>query len=291
MVTSQGSAPVICSFRSPELTDAAAVAVIEAGATPQPMAWNEVAQWNDVAHRLGQSHCSALICDAAHPDGRSVDVITTARERRPWMPVLLYIPSHGMDVASISMIHGLGNVHVVAQYSANQEHTRLIAEVRKFIGELPANRVIRLMMTLIPDRTPTLQAYLRNALGALECGNVVRVHNAARGLKVSVRTLQRRLHGHHSLYPKEILDWATLIYTALLSHLGQEPVARIFSDLGLTSHDLYRLRNRLAAKVSGIRPAGPDQALPAAVDAFGRRCEASHGASRQVCREFLSGTT
>ena len=192
----------------------AAVAVIEAGATPQPMAWNDVAQWNDVAHRLGQSHCSALICDAAHPDGPSVDLITTARARRPWMPVLLYIPSHGLGLASVSMLPGLDNVHVVAQHSANQEHTRFIAEVRKFIGELPANRVIRLMMTLIPGTTPTLQAYLRNALEALECGNGVRVHAAAFGLTVSVRTLQRRLHRHHSLYPKEILDWVTLIYTA-----------------------------------------------------------------------------
>lgn len=85
-------------------------------------------------------------------------------------------------------------------------------------------------MGVVPDKTPILQAYLRSALWALECGKRVRVNAATAGLKVSVRTLQRRLNLQLLPYPKEMLDWATLIYTPFCQtwHKCRSPELRTF---------------------------------------------------------------
>ncbi len=273
--------PVICSLEDPELGAVAVRAVVDAGGAPRPITWD------DLVSQLNRFHYSALIYDLAPCDQRSWDIITAARSRCPWMPIMLYVAPTEPGLATIPLAQSLVNVRVLAQRPASSEHTEFTNEVGTFLDELPLERVLRLIMGVVPDKTPILQAYLSSALWALECGKRVRVNTATAGLKVSVRTLQRRLNLQLLPYPKEMLDWATLIYTALLSNVAQMPVSRIAHYLGLTSHDLYRLRHRLAPKAGGACLSGREQVLPSVVRAFATRCGVSEGGVDEVYQQLL----
>ncbi len=274
--------PVICSLEDPELGEVAVCAVVDAGGAPRPI------KWDDLVSQLSRFHYSALIYDLAPCDQRSLDIITAVRSQCPWMPIMLYVAPTELGLATIPLVQSLVNVRVLAQHPAGGEHTEFTNEVGTLLAELPLERVLRLIMGVVPDKTPILQAYLRSALWALECGKRVRVNTATAGLKVSVRTLQRRLSLQLLPYPKEMLDWATLIYTALLSNVAQMPVSRIAHYLGLTSHDLYRLRHRLAPKAGGARLSGREQVLPSVVRAFATRCGVSERGVNEVCGDLLS---
>lgn len=65
------------------------------------------------------------------------------------------------------------------------------------------------------------------------------------------------------------------------------PVSRIAYFLGLTSHDLYPLRHRLAPKAGGARLSGREQVLPSVVRAFAARCGVSERGVDEVSGQLL----
>ncbi len=257
------STPVICCMRSAELTDVVVRAVVEAGGIPRPGFWSDLS-------RLDGTLCSGLIYDLTPYDRRALDLITAIRQQCPWLPIMLYVAPTETALAAIPFVQGLDNVRVLVQSAVRTDHFEFTREVRRFVNELPLNRAVSMIEEVIPDKTPALRSYLRGALRSLERGERVRVDCAAAGLGVTARTFQRRLKLQHLPNPKEMLDWATLIYAAFLSDLAHMPVSRIARRFGLTSHDLYRLRSRLTPK-AGIRLSARSQ-LDTVVRAFAERC-------------------
>ena len=283
--TPHPSTPVICCMRSADLADVAVRAVVEAGGIPRPTVWNDLSL-------LDGAHSSGLIFDLTPYDRRALDLINTIREQCPWLPIMLYVAPTETALAAIPYVQGLDNVRVLVQSAVRTDHFEFTTEVRRFVRDLPLNQAVSMIEEVIPDKTPALQSYLRGALRSLECGERVRVDSATAGLGVTPRTFQRRLKVQHLPNPKEMLDWATLIYAAFLADLAHMPVSRIARRFGLTSHDLYRLRSRLTPKAGGIRLSGRSQ-LEAVVRAFAERCgsvERRIDRTSRPLQSFDSGT-
>ena len=283
--TPHPSTPVICCMRSADLADVAVRAVVEAGGIPRPTVWNDLS-------RLDGAHSSGLIFDLMPYDRRALDLINTIREQCPWLPIMLYVAPTETALAAIPYVQGLDNVRVLVQSAVRTDHFEFTTEVRRFVRDLPLNQAVSMIEEVIPDKTPALQSYLRGALRSLECGERVRVDSATAGLGVTPRTFQRRLKVQQLPNPKEMLDWATLIYAAFLADLAHMPVSRIARRFGLTSHDLYRLRSRLTPKAGGIRLSGRSQ-LEAVVRAFAERCgsvERRIDRTSRPLQSFDSGT-
>ena len=278
-------ASVVCSIRDPDLTDVAVRAVVAAGGVPRPTPWKELVSQAEA------SHCSALVYDLAPYDRRSCDIITATRDRCPWMSILLYVEPTAPAFAAFQFVHDLANVRILLQNAASNDNADFVEQLHTFVDELPLKQAIGLIADLIPDKTPIVRSYIRSALRALEYGESVRVHTALGGSESTVRTLQRSLKLQQLPNPKEMLDWATLIYAAFLSNRVEMPVSRIARYLGLSSHDLYRLRCRLAPKAGGVQLSRRRPVLASVVRAFATRCGISEGGVHEACGRLLGAAT
>jgi hypothetical protein len=194
---------------------------------------------------------AALVYDLM-PAERAVADLMDLKAVVPRLPVLLY-PPPSADVGSLLVRCGrLPLVRAQVQDPAGRCGAGLRAELRRILAGRPARQVWEIMMTLLPGRPRVVAAFLAATLRDLESnpGRPVQVSRLAAQLKRAPRSLERTCRRFALAAPREVCDWATLLFLTDAAAQAGQSTAAYTAAAGMDPQRLHRLRHRLLPRVA-----------------------------------------
>lgn len=198
---------------------------------------------------------AALVYDLSAWDPGAVAYLERrAREPEP-IPILLYLPPTGAAFATLSGVPRSGYVGVQIQARDADSLSYLRAAAADLVQTIPRVRILQLLTEAVPMLSGVGLLFGQRALRVLGAGQRPNVASVARGLGLSMRTLQRRFQADGLPAPKAFLDWLTLLYVRTIAESGQATAVRVAARAGISSNDLYRMRKRvrcLDAPMAGL---------------------------------------
>ena len=186
----------------------------------------------------------AMIHDLC-PWDRSESARLCRSARDAGVPVLLYLPATGAAFASLPH-HELGSgtrIQVQSRDGKSLDHLREATAAA--MEEVPRVRVTDLLRRRYPNIGSTGILFGYRALSLLALGQRPSVGMIAAALRVSPRTLERRMNTEGLPPPKSLLDWLTHEHLRCVSDCQGVSIARAATAIGLGGNDLYRLKKRL----------------------------------------------
>ena len=199
---------------------------------------------------------AALVYDLSPWDSAAVAYLERRVHEAKRIPILLYLPPTGAAFAALSRVPRSAylGVQIHARDAESLGHLR--AAATELVLAIPRVRILRVLTDAVPTLSNTALLFGQRVLRGLGAGQRPTVASVARGLGLSSRTLQRRLHADGLPAPKAFLDWLTLLYVQAVAESRQVTAARVAALAGITSNDLYRIRRRLR-DLAGSEPFRP----------------------------------
>ena len=180
-------------------------------------------------------------------------------ERRPELPVLLYLPATGPAFSALGGLPRTERVRIQVQLRDAQSLRCLKDSVSWLINSGPRLEVMGLLDSTVNNLPSTAYLFVHQVLVMLGAGCRPSVLSIARTLGVCSRTIERRLAHAHMPPPKRLLDWITMLYIATVAVSSGASICRCAAGVELSSNDVYRIRRSLL---------GPRSRQPAATQTF-----------------------
>ena len=222
---------------------------------------------------VSESHSySALIYDLAPWDDRAVVDINRLRRWRPELPILFYVPPVSQAVALLPRCAGIRNV----RFRMQDRNENGVAEFRRDIAWLvqsvPSGEIITRLRELFPEMPLSLLQLARYVLRTSGVKQRPTVESAARALRLSKRTLERRVRCDGLPAPKELIDWITLLHVSFVASRGSTSISRVVRCAGINANDLYRIKSRLADRAGRQLRSQAEDRFSDVLAAFAARC-------------------
>ena len=180
-------------------------------------------------------------------------------ERRPELPVLLYLPPTGTAFSALGGLSHTERVRIQVQLRDGQSLRCLKDSVWWLISSGPRLEVMALLGPTVNNLSSTTYLFVHQILVMLGAGCRPSVLSVARTLGVCPRTIERRLAHAHLPPPKRLIDWITILYICTVAASSGASICQSATGVGLSSNDVYRIRRRLL---------GPRHRRPAAIQTF-----------------------
>ncbi|MBI4420257.1 MAG: hypothetical protein HY560_05480 [Gemmatimonadetes bacterium] len=168
-------------------------------------------------------------------------------------------------------------VRAVIQDPAERDIPALRTELRRAFAHDPVIHVMTLMVDFLPGRPSLVTRFVYEFLQLLDrrTGRRPTVAAIARAVGVSLRTLERTWREYALPSPKELADWATLLYLTYSAACSGESASALARSLGLDQQALHRLRRRLTPPPAHVHrhvPRHGDGEFRGAALAFAAAC-------------------
>lgn len=222
---------------------------------------------------VSESHSySALIYDLAPWDDRALVGINRLRRWRPELPILFYVPPVSRAVALIPRCGGIGNVRFRMQERNGNGMSELRRDIAWLLESMPSGEIITRLKEVFPEMPSSLLRLARYVLRTPSANWRPTVESTARALRLSKRTLERRVRYDSLPAPKELIDWITLLHVSFVASRGSTSISRVARCAGINANDLYRLKSRLADRAGKRLRNQAEDRFPDVLAAFAARC-------------------
>ena len=206
--------------------------------------------WRDlVVERKQSRRWAAMIYDLEPRDGRTAEVIRRFRNCTPAGPILLYAsPAHNIGpFLERHILHD--RVLVRLQRDSDVcEVGRLRTDVRRLAAKIPTDRLLKMMNKAVPGMPRRMSECVKETMTWLTAPDTVSqmtTEAVARSMGTSVRSLERSASDPDLPKPKELMNWVTLLYVALIACCEDVTPGEAGRKLGLSAAGLCRIRRRL----------------------------------------------
>lgn len=222
---------------------------------------------------VSESHSySALIYDLAPWDDRALVGINQLRRWRPELPILFYVPPVSRAVALIPRCGGIGNVRFRMQEHSGNGMSEFRRDVAWLVQSVPSGEIITRLREAFPEMPSSLLQLARYVLRTPGVSRRPTVESAARALRLSKRTLERRVRCDDLPAPKELIDWIMLLHVSFIASRGSTSMSRVARCVGVNANDLYRIKSRLADRAGRRLRSQAKDRFSDVLEAFAARC-------------------
>ena len=222
---------------------------------------------------LSESHSySALIYDLAPWDDRALVGINRLRRWRPELPILFYVPPVSRAVALIPRCGGIGNVRFRIQERNGNGMPEFRRDVEWLVQSVPSGEIITRLREAFPEMPSSLLQLARYVLRTPDGNQRPTVGSAARALRLSKRTLERRVRCDGLPAPKELIDWIMLLHVSFIASRGSTSMSMVARCVGVNANDLYRIKSRLADRAGRQLRSQAEDRFSDVLAAFAARC-------------------
>lgn len=226
----------------------------------------------DVTIQSRSPRLAALLWDGGPWSLRAVEMVRHVRETRPELPILLFLPPRREALALIPDLGSLEQVRLCVQDRYPDGIERFREGVRWLLRCVSVERARRVVADCFPILSPTGVLVAHQTLRSLALGERPTVAAAARGLGLCTRTLQRMIERERLPHPKELIDWVSMIYVALLATRARISSASAARRVGISPKGLYRCRGRLLALAGADEMEPGNDWLDPILQGFTARC-------------------
>ena len=222
---------------------------------------------------VSESHSySALIYDLAPWDDQALVGINRFRRWRPELPILFYVPPVSRAVALIPRCGGIGNVRFRIQERNGNGMPEFRRDVAWLVQSVPSGEIITRLREAFPEMPSSLLQLARYVLRTPDDNQRPTVGSAARALRLSKRTLERRVRCDGLPAPKELIDWIMLLHVSFIASRGSTSMSRVARCVGVNANDLYRIKSRLADRAGRQLRSQAEDRFSDVLAAFAARC-------------------
>jgi hypothetical protein len=214
---------------------------------------------------------SALIYDLFPWDDRALLGINRLRRSRPELPVLLYVPPMSGAVALLPRCGRIPNLRLRMQERNGDGVAELQQDVGWLVRSAAGREILTRLGAAMPQMPPAMRHVAEYVLRTVGTERRPTVGAAARALRLSKRTLERRAQEEHLPPPKELIDWLTFMHVAFIAVQGNMSISKVARCIKVNANDLYRMKRRLAER-AGRRLSQARDFFDDVVAAFVARC-------------------
>jgi hypothetical protein len=261
---------------------------------PVPLNWREL-----VVERRRSKTWAAMVYDLEPRDGRTADVIRRFHDCVPAGPILVYTPP-AHDIGRFIERH-VRNDRVLVRIQCGSEACevgRLRDDVRRMVAEIPGDRLLKMVTQAVPNMPRKMVDCVKETmrwLSAPDSISQMTTESVARSMGTTVRTLERSTADPNLPNPKELMNWVTLLYVALVACCEDVSPGQAGRKIGLSGNGLCRIRRRLLSTGESVlwKSDGKNGAVKFALvfSAFVKRCGVPARVAFDIIGAELSGNS
>lgn len=202
-----------------------------------------VTRSSDVLAPSHKAEYAAIIVSGPCCDGTVQQVTRRTHNRRPDIPILIYVPSYHLKARHVQPLGTPLPMTIVRVQADEKRHHDV---VRQLIDWTTPAVLMRVLGPFLVDR-PGCRALVA-ACAANVAAYRASVPDVAATMGCASRTLARRFQQGYLPTPKATLDLVSLAYVALAAARSCTSLARVAKALGIDRSRLSRMRARLSGE-------------------------------------------